>query len=294
MLPPTRSRAVSDLESALDQAAHLERSGALADALAVYSDASERQKRDPRAFRGAGRVLAALGRHAEAIEAYQQAIWIISRDAETRAAMACSAYALGRYKDAALHFRFALEADPAHFERHSEQEPLWLEVEARYSEYDEQIRRLLRRADPRDCLRFLELVPSLQAARSAARCCDGNLREHRDHLGLALVGAVLGAAVNVQPDESALRDGIHWARESLANAGDWAWFVEQLLRNCRRISALAADRVAKIVLSTDLEPGIARVCYGVAVEDSESHLAAVIALGRELLPILRADAVAAA
>lgn len=272
----------------------LEQAGALAEALEAYRRVAAWDKRDPYGYRCMGRVLAALGRHAEAIDAYRQAVSLTWSDAETHGAVACSAYPLGRYKDAALHFRFALEVDPAYFDRHPEHEQLLLDVESRYSEHEEQIRRLLRRTHPRDCLRFLELVPAAALARLVARRCESHLKEDGHHPGLAFVKAILDATVSATVDEQALGDGFRWARGSLEYAENLPWFVGQLLRHCERLSVAGADRVAEIVLRTDPGPDVACLCYARAAEGSEAHLVAIIALGRELLRRLNAEGATAA
>jgi S1-C subfamily serine protease len=99
--------------------------GAAERALRAFRDASRRQRASAGGAHGAGVALQRLGRHEEAVRQLRAAVQVAPGNSEAWGALAGSALALGRDRDAAAYWERALAIDAGYFDRRTGERRRW-------------------------------------------------------------------------------------------------------------------------------------------------------------------------
>ncbi|MFN2421994.1 MAG: tetratricopeptide repeat protein [Gemmatimonadota bacterium] len=255
---------------------------------------------DERAHYELGMVLAALGRHEEAIARYREALRLAPRYARAHNNLGIALQTVGRLDEAVRHYRLALETDPG-YARASHNLAIALEAKG---EVDEAIRfyRLAIDADPKLAPAHVRLAEVLRARGKPAEAIEHYRRgleiepdDARARLGL---GFALGSTGRFPEAIAELREAIRldprWPAPLIALAELLARHPDPAIRRPAEAVRLA-ERAAALTERPD--PAILAVLaaaqasageFGHAAETAERALALASAVGaRDLADRLR-------
>lgn len=261
------------------------RAGQSESALAIVRELTNQRPKDPDLWRTLGGMLAASDRHAEAIEAYTRATWLVARHTETWVAMAVAAYRLGRHKDSVAYWKSALETEPAYFHSHPGLEGIFIESRKEWSDIPAIVRRAAMRADPAAALSVLDAIVGsvdIEEALAALDTCD--VAALPVALAIGALGVVAGRPNSVNSLRSVFVSIDSGVRDAL-----FARIAQWIAMRC------AGDQDAALAaLCSDFpERWSTRILYRLTERGTRSRTIAVGNLCRSVLDALRAGEAAA-
>lgn len=266
----------TDVGNAIDEARGLVGRAGGEGAIARIRSLAERGKRSAELWKLLGEALLSVGQEEEAIQAFLQSTWLISKDADVWVSMAICAHRLGRQKDAMQYWKSAVMAHPRLFRERPALATLWAECRGTGERYAEIVKRLEARTDERSASTLLELVLTTDDI-AVALATLANAKELSPPLALARIVLECVADETCQPVLPMDPDG--HSIQATFDVDDA--FMMECINRAAGLSGLDADTIlARLARSTGSR--LARRVYAMAGRESEAVLVALVMMMRGL------------